>query len=424
MNRPPEHVVVVGASLGGMSLAQELRRIGYDGAVTVIGAERTRAHYDRTQLSKDLLTGRCEPDSLYLMDEEETARLALDLRTGRRATGLRTGAGTQAPAPALVPALAPTSALALALDDGTTVEADAVVIASGSSARRPPFPADLPGVHTLRTVDDAVALRTAMADAKDVVVLGAGFIGCEVAAAARATGRDVTLVDLQPAPMYAALGPVVGDHFARLHRANGTRLELGTGVAGLVGDHRVTGVRLADGRVLGADLVVIGFGGVPETGWLDGSGVAVDNGVVCDDAGRTAVPGVFALGDAARWHSARHGRPVRSEHWNHVPLQAEVVAENLVAGALSAADTPAARLDALPSFWTDQFGSRTQLVGTPSPGDLTHIVAGTPGEPGLVALYTRDGRTTAALAVDAPRALLRHRDRVTEGAPWPPADTF
>ncbi|MGW6460695.1 NAD(P)/FAD-dependent oxidoreductase [Streptomyces sp. NPDC055078] len=400
---PPGHVAVVGASLGGMSLAQELRRLGYDGRVTVIGAEKVRAHYDRTQLSKDLLTGRAEAESLYLMTEEEMTGLSIDLRTGRRATGLRAGDGGRT----------------VTLDDGTGIEADAVVIATGSAARRPPFPADLRGVHVLRTMEDSLAVRAGLGDAANVVVLGAGFIGCEVAAAARAVGRRVTVVDLQPAPMCTVLGPVVGDHFTRLHRARGTVLELGSGVEGLVGEGRVSGVRLAGGRVLDADLVVIGFGGVPETRWLRGSGVAVDNGVVCDDGGRTSLAGVLALGDAARWHSPRHGRPVRSEHWNHVSPQATVVAENIVAGAVAMDTVAAARLDALPSFWTDQFGTRTQLVGTPSPEDSVHIVAGTPGESGLVAVYARDGRATAALAVDAPRALIRHHALVAEGAPWP-----
>ncbi|MFE2043080.1 NAD(P)/FAD-dependent oxidoreductase [Streptomyces sp. NPDC059477] len=401
---PPRQVTIVGASLGGMSLAQELRRLGYDGGVTVIGAEPTRAHYDRTQLSKDLLTGRAEPDSLYLATEDEIAALTLDLRTGRRATALRTGEG----------------GTTVTVDDGTSLGAEVVVIATGSAARRPRFPSDLRGVHCLRSLEDGLALRAALADAERVVVLGAGFIGCEVAAAARELGREVTVVDIQPVPMHGVLGPVVGDHFRRLHQARGTAFELGTGVDGLVGDGHVRGVRLADGRVLDADLVVIGFGGVPETRWLEGSGVAMDNGVLCDDAGRTTAAGVFALGDAARWHSPRHGRPVRSEHWNHVGLQASVVAENIVAGAVTTQSAPAARLDALPSFWTDQFGSRMQLVGAPAPEDSVHILAGAPGESGLVAVYTRDGHATAAVAVDAPRALIRHHAQVAAGAPWPP----
>ncbi|WP_455359630.1 NAD(P)/FAD-dependent oxidoreductase [Streptomyces sp. SYSU K21746] len=403
----PEHVVVVGASLGGMSLVQELRRLGHDGRVTVLGAEKVRAHYDRTQLSKDLLTGSAETESLYLMSEEELARLSIDLRAGRRATGLSINGTVKT----------------VTVDDGSTVDADVVVIASGSSARRPPFPADFAGVHVLRTMEDGVALRTQLVQATKVVVLGAGFIGCEVAASARALGRDVTLVDLQPSPMHAVLGPVLGDHFARLHRAHGTALELGTGVEGLIVTERVTGVRLADGRVLDADLVVIGFGGVPETDWLRGSGVDVHNGVVCDDAGRTSVTGVLALGDAASWHSPRHGQAVRSEHWNHVPLQAAVVAENIVAGTLTVDDEAASQLNALPSFWTDQFGTRMQLVGSPAADDHVHIVAGTPGESGLVAIYTRDGRATAALAVDAPRALMRHYALVADGALWPSEDT-
>ncbi|MEU5397833.1 FAD/NAD(P)-binding oxidoreductase [Streptomyces sp. NPDC005963] len=406
---PPEHVTIVGASLGGMSLAQELRRLGYGGRVTVVGAEKARAHYDRTQLSKDLLTGRAEPDSLYLMTEDEVADLSIDLRTGRRATGLHIA----------------TDGKTVTVDDGSSVAADVVVIATGSSARRPPFPADLRGVHVLRTMEDALAVRAELPKATKVVVLGAGFIGCEVAASARALGRDVTVVDLQPVPMFTALGPVVGDHFARLHRARGTVLELGTGVAGLVGDGdgHVVGVGLADGRVLEADLVVIGFGGVPETQWLLGSGVAVDHGVVCDDAGRTSVAGVLALGDAATWHSPRHGRHMRSEHWNHVSLQATVVAENIVAGAVAADGEPVSRLDALPSFWTDQFDMRMQLVGAPHPGDSVDIVAGAPGESGLVAVYSREGRATAAAAVDTPRALVRHQGLVAEGAPWPRRDT-
>ncbi|MFD9667129.1 NAD(P)/FAD-dependent oxidoreductase [Rhodococcus sp. NPDC059968] len=391
-----QRIVVVGGSLAGMNVIQELRRLGYTGAITLVGEEDVRSPYDRTELSKKLLTGTRDPDDLYLLTTEEIGELDLDLRLGRRATAL---------------SLDP-SRHTLTLDDGTVLEFDALVVATGSRARRPAFMGDLAGVHVLRTLPDALALRSELDSARDIVVVGAGFIGAEVAASVRTRGQSVTLVDPQPTPLGTVLGPIVGSHFADLHTSHGTNLELGVGVQDLVGDGRVTGVRLTDGRLLPADLVVVGVGGSPVTEWLDGSGVEVDNGVLCDDGGHTNVPGIYAVGDAARWYSDYFGAQVRSEHWNNATLQATVVAENIVAAEKKST------LCAVPSFWSDQYRKRTQMVGCPRPTDEVCFVSGGPGDERFVALYGRDDRVTGVVSFNSPRGLIKYQHLVAEGASW------
>ncbi|MFC9764702.1 NAD(P)/FAD-dependent oxidoreductase [Rhodococcus jostii] len=391
-----ERIVVVGGSLAGMNVIQELRRLGHSGGITLIGEEKVRSPYDRTELSKKLLTGSSDPDDLYLLTEEEIDELDLDLRLGRRATSL---------------SLDP-SRHTVTLDDGTVLEFDALVVATGSRARRPAFMGNLAGVHVLRTLPDALALRTELNSARDVVVVGAGFIGAEVAASVRTRGQSVTLIDPQPTPLGTVLGAIVGSHFADLHTSHGTDLELGVGVQELMGDGRVNGVRLTDGRILPADLVVVGVGGAPVTEWLDGSGVEVDNGVLCDDGGHTNVPGIYAVGDAARWYSDYFGAQVRSEHWNNATLQATVVAENLIAG------TKRSTLSAVPSFWSDQFRKRTQMVGCPLPTDQVRFMSGAPGEERFVALYGRDDRVTGVVSFNSPRGLSKYQHLVTARASW------
>ncbi|WP_328939023.1 FAD-dependent oxidoreductase [Streptomyces tauricus] len=383
-------VVVVGASLSGLYAARELRAQGFDGRLVVVGDEPHRP-YDRPPLSKDFLTGRADEDRLALSDTEEMAELDAEWLLGTRARDLDTRGRT------------------VLLDDGRTVSGDGVVIATGASARRLPGHA-LAGVHTLRTLDDARTLRAELtAGARRVVVIGGGFIGAETASSCAGLGHDVTVVEAAPLPLVPQLGPEVAALCAALHRRGGVELVTGTGVAALRGTVAVTAVELSDGRLLPADVVIVGIGAVPNTGWLAGSPLALRDGVLCDDGCATALPQVVAVGDVARVGGTR------AEHWTSATEQPRIAVRNLLAGYTAETVCP------LPYFWSDQYGARIQFAGRRLDTDAVRIAEGTvtdgvPGEDGLLALYERKGRTTAVLSVDRPRPFMRVRRELARGA--------
>ncbi|MGW6061220.1 NAD(P)/FAD-dependent oxidoreductase [Streptomyces sp. NPDC055189] len=377
-------ITVVGASLAGLYAARELRARGYDGRLVIIGDE-PHPPYDRPPLSKDFLSGRADEDQLALSDTEETGELAAEWLLGVRARGLDPRGRT------------------VLLEDGRTVASDGVVIATGASARRLPGPS-LAGVHTLRTLDDARALRTELtAGPRRVVVIGGGFIGAETASSCVALGHDVTVVEAAPLPLVPQLGAEMAAVCAGLHARGGAELVTGTGVAALHGETTVRGVELADGRLLPADVVVVGIGAIPNTGWLAGSTLALDDGVLCDDGCVTALPHVVAVGDVARVGAAR------AEHWTSATEQPRVAVSNLLAGRTAETVRP------LPYFWSDQYGSRIQFAGRRRAGDAVRIVEGSTEEGSFLAAYERDGHTTAVLAVNRPRPFMRMR----RGLPTP-----
>ncbi|RJK98297.1 FAD-dependent oxidoreductase [Vallicoccus soli] len=377
-------VTVVGSSLAGLSTARALRAGGYDGRLLLVG-EEDHAPYDRPPLSKALLAGEAQEDDLALLEDGED--LALDVRRGVRAVRLD-------PADR-----------AVVLGTGERVVSDAVVVATGAHARRLAAGEGLAGVHLLRTLDDARALRADLvAGSPRVVVVGAGFIGSEVASTARGLGLDVTVVEALAVPLAGSLGPQVGAAVARLHEDHGTRLLTGDGVAGLRADGgRVCAVVLADGRELPADVVVVGVGVVPATDWLHGSGVELRDGVVCDARCRTAVPGVLAVGDVARAVHGWTGTHLRLEHWTSAVEQAQVAAATLLGR-----DAPAA-VTAPPYVWSDQYGTRLQLAGRVPPGAAPEVVEGSLAERPFAAVWRADGAPVAALAVGLPRTFGRLR---------------
>ncbi|QEU97799.1 FAD-dependent oxidoreductase [Streptomyces kanamyceticus] len=385
-------MTVVGASLAGLYAARELRAQGFDGRLTVVGAEPHQP-YDRPPLSKDFLMGAGDEgelgqlDQLALTDPEEMAELRAEWILGTRARALDVRGRT------------------VVLDDGRTLASDGVVVATGARARRLPGP-PLAGVHTLRGLDDALALRAELTRGpRRVVVIGGGFIGAETASSCVALGHDVTVVEAAPLPLAAQLGPELAPVCAGLHARGGARLLTGVGVAGLVGAgsgalSAVRAVELADGRSLPADVVVVGIGATPNTGWLAGSSLAVADGILCDDGCATALPQVVAVGDVARVGG------VRAEHWTSATEQPRVAVRNLLAGRTVEAARP------LPYFWSDQYGSRIQFAGRRGDGDTVRILEGSPealGEGGFLAVYERAGRTTAALAVDRARSFMKVR---------------
>ncbi|MEU4235134.1 FAD-dependent oxidoreductase [Nonomuraea sp. NPDC026600] len=369
-------IAVVGASLAGLRAVQTLRKEGFAGDITLIGAEH-HLPYNRPPLSKSMLRA---DDEITLPGAEDLGDQWLK---GRQAVRLN-AAGRR-----------------LTLDDGSEIGYDGLIIATGARPRR--LPSHPEGVHTLRTVEDSLALRAELrAGHEHVVVIGGGFIGGEVASTARALGHDVTLVDASPYPMTNVLGAEAARWLAHHHRDNGVDLVSKTRVTGFEVDGRVTGVRLSDGRTLPADLVIAGMGVIPNTGWLESSGLTLSDGVVCDET-LFAAPNMVAAGDVARWpHTLFGGELVRVEHWANASDQGALAALNLLAGPENA--KPYADL---PSFATHMHGARIQTAGLPHLADASHIVTGSPGEDRFAIAFARNGVLVGAVAVNAPKDLIR-----------------
>lgn len=381
-------VAVVGASVAGVSAARALRELGMDGEIVMVGAEPHRP-YDRPPLSKEILVGTSEPKQISLLDEADDG-LGLTWRLGTTATGLVA------------------SERAVELDGTERLVVDGVVVATGSSARQLPTlvgaDGSLPaGVGVLRTLDDALALREALRQGVPVVVIGAGFIGLEVASAARALGVDVTVVDVASWPLVGVVGPTVGEAIARWHLDHGVELRLGVGVARIEATPGgVEAVELDDGSVVPAGRVVVGVGVRPCTEWLSSSGLELGDGVVCDAVGRTSLPPVVAVGDVAAWLDPADGRHRREEHWTAAFERPATAARALLG------HEPAPPLD-VPYFWSDQHGSRWQLAGRPGAGDHLEVTEGVLGEPGCLVRWSDGEQTTAVLALDAARSFVRQR---------------
>ncbi|MFJ9865909.1 NAD(P)/FAD-dependent oxidoreductase [Streptomyces sp. NPDC101165] len=378
-------ITVVGASLAGLSTVRALRAEGYEGEIVVVGEER-HTPYDRPPLSKEFLKGDLDADALALGDAGEYEELRVRWLLGERAVRLDPGDRS------------------VTLAGGRQLRTDAVVVATGATPRRLPGMEGLAGVHTLRTLDDARSLRTELLNGLPrVVVIGAGFIGAEVASTAHRLGLHVTVVEALGVPLERQLGREMGLVCASLHSDHGVALLCGTGVAGFTGRGRVTGVSLADGRVLPADIVVVGVGVRPATDWLAGSGVQVDDGVVCDAGCATAVPGVVAVGDVARCPHPFTGRHARVEHWSNATEQARTAARTLLSGVSAPAPCTA------PYFWSDQYQVRIQLAGHVSPGAVPEVVEGDLDSRSFTAVYRREGSAVAVLSLDQPKLFNRLR---------------
>ncbi|HYH31898.1 MAG TPA: FAD-dependent oxidoreductase [Pseudonocardia sp.] len=381
-------VAVVGGSLAGLSAARALREQGYDGRVVVVGEEE-RLPYDRPPLSKEFLAGTVGLDDLALTRADD-ADLDLDWRLGDPAAALDRAAA------------------AVVLASGERVPAEGVVVATGARARELPG-ARLPGVHTLRTVQDAVALRADLVARNRLVVIGGGFVGAEVASTARGLGVEVTVIESDPVPLGRVLGAELAAVCLGLHDDHGVRLVTGAVVTGLSGDDRVRAVHLAGGRTEPADVVVVGIGAVPNVEWLAGSGVAHDHrGVWTDAAGATNVPHVVAAGDCAYSRCAYAGAALRHEHWTNAVRQPASAVSTLLGRAPVA---PAA-----PYFWSDQYGSRLQFAGHRSPDDPVEILEGDPAGRRFVAGYRRHGELVAVFAMNQPKLFGKWRRQLTPGS--------
>ena len=385
--------VVVGAGLAGAKAAETLREEGFDGPVVLVGAEPERP-YERPPLSKQYLLGRADRDSVFVHDAGWYAEHDVDLRTGVRAARLDPAAHR------------------LTLDTGEELGYARLLLATGASPRRLPVPgADLDGVRYLRTLADADRLGTDLAGGgRRVVVVGAGWIGLEVAAAARSHGNDVTVVEPQPTPLHAVLGAQMGRVFARLHRDHDVELLTDTVVRGIRGSGgRVTTV-VTDGHAgLPADLVVVGIGAIPNTALAASAGLEVDNGVVTDHALRASAVDVYAAGDVAASFHPLHGRHVRVEHWANALHQGPAAARSMLGQDVV--------FDRVPYFFTDQYDLGMEYSGLGGPRDAV-VTRGAPEDGAFIAFWMQEGRVTAGMNVnvwdvsDPLQALIRSRRQV------------
>jgi len=359
----------------------------------MVGAEAERP-YDRPPLSKELLRGDREPEKISLSKPEAFDALELELHLGVAAEALEPG---------------PRS---LRLSNGEQLDYDGLVIATGSRARELPGSKPLPGLYTLRSLDDSLRIRAALEKSPRVAVVGAGFIGAEVAASCRQLGLEVHMIESLPSPMARVLNPRVGEVCSAAHRDHGVDLRFGVSVTALEGAGRVERLQLSDGSSLEADLVVVGIGATPETAWLESSGLPLDDGVVCDARCATPAPGVVAAGDVARWHHEGYGESIRVEHWTNAVEQADAAAARLLEGESAPPFAP------IPFVWSDQYDLKIQATGRIHPEDEMFVAHGSLEERRFVVLFGRKGRLNGALAVNRVRQLMGYRRMLRDGIGW------
>lgn len=372
------------------------RKAGFEGSITLIGAE-THLPYDRPPLSKAFLNGESE-EPFFRSESVLRDDLGATLMLGAPATALDCETRVVSVGSEKVPY-------------------DGLVIATGATPRTLPGSDGLAGVHQLRTLDDANAIRMALDAGARTVVVGAGFIGSEVASGARKRGLRATIVEALPTPLVRSIGPAMGESLAALHRAHGTELKCGVGVLGLEGDGHVQGVRLDDGGTLEADLVVVGIGVQPATDWLAGSGLTLDNGIVCDEDLSAGPSGVYAAGDVARWFNPFFGERMRLEHWTSAAEQ------GAAAGVAAAFPGTAKPYGTVPYFWSDWYDSRIQFVGITKSDEIS-VEIGSVESGKFVALYRLGERLVGALAVNSPREIMKVRALIARQASWSEALAF
>ena len=365
--------VIVGASLAGAKAAQTLRDEGFDGRLVLVGAEHERP-YERPPLSKDYLRGEADRDRLYVHDDAFYADHDIELRLGRTAVDMNTFLRE------------------VALDDGERLGYDRLLLATGAEPRRLAIPGgDLDGVHYLRSVDDSDELREQLQRGGAVVVIGAGWIGAEVAASARQRGLQVTVVAPGAVPLERALGREVGGIYHDLHAEHGVRMLMGTTVEALEGDGAVERVRTSDGRTLECDFVVAGIGARPRTELAARAGLAIDDGILVDSTLRTSAPGVFAAGDVAGAQHPFYRQRIRVEHWANALRQGPVAARNMLGAAES--------YDCLPYFFSDQYDVGMEYTGFASRWDRV-VFRGDPASREFIAFWVADDRVQAGMNVN------------------------
>lgn len=384
-------IVVAGGSLAGYSAVSELLDLDYSGEILWVTSEK-RAAYSRPALSKEFMQGRLDIADIAL-PEIASGRSNLQVLRGRTCTALSA------------------SDRSVQLDQGELIDFDGVLICTGAAARMPAVADGIGGVLSLRTLEDALAIKSELSAKPRIAILGGGLIGCELAASMRALGLHVTLIEQMNSLLGRAFGAALGDYFRDLHGQHGVRVVTGATVVELVARNgRVTEARLSDGTMVAADLILVGAGSQPVTQWLEGSGLELSDGVVCDANLATSHPGIYAAGDVARWFNPLYGTHMRVEHWSSAAAQGRAAARNLLASGDAAAreSVPFAEV---PYFWSDQYGLKIQMVGWHQ--DHDHIAVenlGSPPHP--VTTFFKKGRLVAAAGVNASRTLMGFRKQI------------
>ncbi len=392
-------ITIVGASLAGVRAAEALRSEGFEGVIKLIGDE-AHVPYDRPPLSKSFLEGAMTSERLSLLTKEKITELELQIRTGSKASKLDIDSQTFE-------------------IEGEVEGFDALVIATGARARKLPNTEKIKGIYTLRSLDDSIEIRDSFKSGNPkVVVVGGGFIGCEVAATASAFGIEVTIVESQDVPLSHVLGEEAGRVISKLHADNGVQLKCGVEVQEFKGENQVEGVLLKDGTLLEADVVIVGIGATPNTEWLEDSGLTIENGVCCDQT-CLAAPNIVAAGDVARWDHRGYGKSIRLEHWDNAAEQGKHAALRLLQ-----TDSEALPYAPIPWFWSDQFDRKIQLAGISSPGDDFEVIVDSPEEGRYTAIYGNEGRLKAVLGINRPRHVMQFKSLMEEEASWKEALDF
>ena len=382
-------VVIVGAGIAGLKVAEGLRRESFTGDVIMIGDE-SYAPYDRPSLSKDVLTGKAQAEDIFIRPLERFSQLGVELMLGQRAQAADLKGR-------------------ILLTDASEIPFDGLVIATGSSARRLSGADFDQGTLSLRTLDDALQLRAVLCSARHVTIVGAGFIGSEVAAAASGLGCEVTLVEMDAFPLGRVVRPEVGASLGRIHDAHGIDFRPSTRLAAL----RQGRARLSDGSEFSTDVVVAGVGASPNTEWLKESGLTIRDGIVCDASLNAGPPGIFAVGDVVNWPNSLFGERMRVEHWTNASAQGAVVAHNLL--------HQASEHFARPNYvWSDQYGIRIQLVGLTTGPDF-EVVSGSLSSQTFLVWHRTNNRLVGACAVGCPEMGLKSADLIASRTPWPDA---
>ena len=381
-------IVVVGGSQAGVHAIAQLRQEGYEHEITLVDSDG-HLPYDRPPLSKEALFGAMEHETL-LHEPEWYEQNGVSLRLGISAVKLNANNKV------------------LTLETGEVIRYDGMVIATGSRARRLDTGASGVSIYTLRTLDDAIKLRRQMAPGKHLLVVGAGFIGLEVASSARQLGLDVTVVDAAQVPLSRAFGDDLGRWFRRLHERNGVEVSCATTIKSMERSGSGVSVSMSSGKKLYADLIVVGIGASPAVDWLTGSGLKIGNGISCESDLRTSAPDVVAAGDVARWYNPIFDEEMRVEHWTNAVEQGRHAAATLL-GSRDA-------FNSVPYFWTDQFDAKMRFIGRVDAAD--DVLIERESDDRLVALFGRDGLVRGAACINAPRQLALYRKAILDQVPW------